>query len=71
MSSSGMGTSGYTIEIKHGQTDAVLNAANATAQTPVKVVVKYPWSSVSTGLRPLQLIDSGKQVTGTSVMSKE
>lgn len=71
MTSAGLAGTGYSVEIRNGSNNAALNVATAPAQTPVKIIVKTPWSSVSMGLRPLQLIDAGKQVTGTAVMSKE
>ncbi len=71
MGAAGLGSSGYEVEVKNGSTDATLNVASATAQTPVKVVVRCPWSSVATGLRPLHMIDESRLVSGLTVMSKE
>jgi Flp pilus assembly protein TadG len=71
MKAAGFEDGAYQIDIKHAETGANLNVSTAAAQTPVKVVVKCTWSSISGGLRPLGLIDETKEVTGITVMLKE
>jgi len=71
MKAAGFDDGTYQVDIMHAETDANLNVGTAAAQTPVKVVVKCDWSSISAGLRPLGLIDETKQVKGTTVMLKE
>ncbi|MGB7157933.1 MAG: TadE/TadG family type IV pilus assembly protein [Tepidisphaeraceae bacterium] len=72
MTAAGLQASGYQVEIKHAQTNANLNVATATAQTPVKVVVKCTWSSVAGGLSTVSpWISDGAQVSGATVMVKE
>ena len=71
MTSSGLNTLPYQVDIQNGSTSGAINVATATAQTPIKVVVRLNWSAINTGLRPMGLIDGGKQVSGTAVMVKE
>ncbi len=71
LNAAGFGSSGYTVNVQHAQTDVALNVAAATAGTPVKVTVTCPWSTVGSGARPLNLIDTGVQVRGVVVMRKE
>lgn len=71
MAAAGLDDSGYQVQITNGSTGATVNPATATAQTPIKVVVLCPWSNVSVGLRPLNLIKVSQNVIGTTVMMKE
>lgn len=71
MEAAGFDGIAYEVNIQHGTSDANLNVATAPAQTPVKVVVHCSWSAIHPGLRPLGLIDDGKQVQGAAVMMKE
>ena len=71
LNAAGLGSSGYTVSIKHAQTDAAINVAAATAGTPIKVTVTCPWTTIGSGARPMHLIDAGVQVRGVAVMRKE
>jgi Flp pilus assembly protein TadG len=71
MQAAGLENSGYQVEIQNGSTSGAINVATVAAQTPIKVVVHCNWSAVSSGLRPMGLIDGAKQVSGTAVMIKE
>jgi Flp pilus assembly protein TadG len=70
MQAAGLENTGYQVDIQNS-TGGAINVATVTAQTPIKVVVHCDWSAVSSGLRPMGLIDGTKQVSGTAVMIKE
>ncbi len=71
MTAAGLDGTGYTIRILYGTSEATVNPETATPQTPVRVVVSCPWSSISPGMRPMGLIGEDKQITGMTVMTKE
>ncbi len=71
MTAAGLDGTGYTVRILNGTSEATVNPETATAQTPVRVVVSCPWSSISPGMRPMGLIGEDKQITGMTVMTKE
>ena len=71
MTAAGLDGTGYTVRILNGTSEGTVDPATATPQTPIRVVVSCPWSSIAQGLRPMGLIDDAKQITGMTVMTKE
>jgi len=63
MTAAGLQSSGYTV------TTTPANISGLSAGSSVTVNVQCTWGTV--GLRPLQLISSGKIVKGQAVMRKE
>ena len=68
MTAAGLGSSGYTTSITDTSNNAV-RVSSVAAGTAIKVTVNCSWGTV--GIRPLGLIGTGKQVTGSTVMRKE
>jgi len=71
MTAAGLNGTGYTVRILNGTSEASVNPATATAETPIRVVVSCPWSSIAPGMRPMGFIGDDKQITGMTVMTKE
>lgn len=71
MTAAGLDGTGYTVQIRDGASDAAVNPATAEPQTPIRVLVSCPWSSITPGMRPMGLIGEEKQITGMTVMTKE
>lgn len=71
MSAAGLDDTGYTIQIFNGTSATTVDPSTAAPQTPIRVVVSCPWSSIHAGMRPMGLIGEDKQMTGVTVMTKE
>jgi Flp pilus assembly protein TadG len=65
MSAYGLSGSGYTVSISPS------NVAGLTEGTAITVTVQCSWGSAASGVRPLGLISTNKQVKGVAVMRKE
>ncbi len=71
LSAAGLATGNYTIKIRNVGDTADMDISTSTAGTAVLVKVYGTWSTVGAGYRPLGVIGSSKQLTGTAVMRKE
>jgi Flp pilus assembly protein TadG len=65
LSAAGQVTGNYTVSVSPD-----LNTSPA-AGTTMTVTVTGTWGTIGNGFRPLGLIGTGKQLTGTAVMRKE
>lgn len=66
----GFPATSYSIAITDASGNAI-DAATASAGTPIKVTVSATWSSIGAGFRPMTLIGGTKSVSGACVMRKE
>ncbi len=71
LTAAGLQNTGYQVDIQNASTGASLNVNTAATLTPVKVVVRFNWSGIGAGLRPLGMISGSQQVSGSAVMIKE
>lgn len=65
MTAYGLSGTGYTVSISPS------NVAGLTEGTAITVTVQCSWGSAGSGVRPLGLISTNKQVKGIAVMRKE
>jgi Flp pilus assembly protein TadG len=65
LTAAGLQNSGFTV------TTTPVDISTATGTQTITVSVQCIWGNVGAGLRPLQLISSGKQVRGTASMRNE
>ena len=69
MTAAGINSANYTVAITDTNNNAISNVGTVAVGTAIKVTVSGQWRNI--GLRPLGIINSTKQITGTAVMRKE